>query len=121
MNISELPPPLNPDARWPAGLSIRGITAADAARVATLHNQPGFRYGTMRLPHRTAADVQTMIESKQASNIWLVAEIDGQIVGDSGLFRFGGRRAHAAELGLGVHDSFVGRGIGHALTGEVPT
>lgn len=44
----------------------------------------------------------------------------GMRPGDAGgLQRFAGRQAHAAGLGMGVHDAFTGRGIGAALIGAM--
>ena len=40
-------------------------------------------------------------------------------MGNAGLERYGGRRAHAAGLGMGVHDDHLGKGIGTALLREV--
>jgi len=37
------------------------------------------------------------------------------LVGNAGLDRFSGRRAHAGGIGMGVHDAWTGRGIGAAL------
>jgi putative acetyltransferase len=37
------------------------------------------------------------------------------IVGTAGLERFPGRRQHAGTIGMGVHDGYVGRGIGTRL------
>ena len=37
----------------------------------------------------------------------------------AGLDRYTGRRAHAAGLGIGVHDDWTGRGIGRALMAEL--
>ncbi len=47
----------------------------------------------------------------------LVALIDGRQVGNAGLdpAHSSQRRAHAAHLGIAVHDDFQGRGVGKAL------
>jgi putative acetyltransferase len=49
----------------------------------------------------------------------IVAELDGEIVGDAGMMRYQARRSHAASLGMGVHDDFTGKGVGSALLGEL--
>ncbi len=45
----------------------------------------------------------------------LVALLDGELVGNASLERRTGRRAHIGRIGMGVHDGWVGRGIGTAL------
>jgi putative acetyltransferase len=49
----------------------------------------------------------------------LVAVLDDIVVGDIGTTRYRGRRAHAASIGMGVHDDFTGRGIGSALLAAI--
>jgi putative acetyltransferase len=115
-NIS---PPLDPDARWPDGLSIRARTPADAAAITALHNLPGYRYGTMRSPHHSPEEIRKGIENQLANSVTLIAILADRVVGDVGLTRFANRRAHAGSIGMGVHDAYTGRGIGRALIGEI--
>jgi len=119
MNATDTPPPLDPDARWPQGLSIRARTPADASGIAVLHNMPGYRYGTLRTPYHSVEDIRKGIENPPSNAMALVALIDGNVVGDVGLTRYAGRRAHAGSIGMGVHDAFRGQGIARALIGEI--
>ena len=119
MNTADIPPPLDPDAQWPAGLSIRARSPADAVGIAALHNMPGFRHGTLRTPYHSVEDIRKGIDSQPAGSVALIALIDGTVVGDIGLTRHAGRRAHAGSIGMGVHDGFKGRGIARALIGEI--
>lgn len=119
MNDFDSPPPLSPDARWPAGLSIRARGPADAEGIVRLHNMPGYRNGTLRTPHHTPDEIRKGIESQPATVMALVAVLDGKIVGDAGLTRYANRRAHAGSIGMGVHDAYVGKGVGRALIGEI--
>ena len=41
--------------------------------------------------------------------------LDGEVVGNGGLHRQRGRRAHVALLGMGVRDALHRRGVGTAL------
>jgi putative acetyltransferase len=111
--------PINPDARWPDGLTIRARLASDAAGIAALHNLPGYRFGTLRTPYHSADEIRKGIENQPAMVTALVAVLEDQVVGDIGLTRHVGRRAHSGSFGMGVHDAFRGRGIGAALLGEV--
>lgn len=119
MHQAAQPPAVSPSASWPQGLVIRPATPADAQQVADFHNLPGYRAGTLRLPYQSAEEVRRFLEQPRGESINLVAVIDGLIVGDIGLIRAGGRRAHAATIGMGVHDAYHRRGIGRALLGEV--
>ncbi|MFN6942883.1 MAG: GNAT family N-acetyltransferase [Parvibaculum sp.] len=103
---------------WPEGLTIRARSLADAAAIADLHNLPGYRWGTMRLPYHSVEEIRRGIEQQSAEVRSLVAVLDGIVVGDIGLSPAKGRRAHVATIGMGVHDDFTRRGIGRALLGE---
>ena len=48
-----------------------------------------------------------------------MAVIDGKVIGMIGLHREADRRAHAASIGMGVHDAYAGRGAGSALMAAV--
>lgn len=87
----------------------------DAEAVAVLQDLPGFRRGTLRLPYPSPEEVRNWIERKPSGNPSLVAVIDGRVVGAAGLKRLEGRRAHVGAIGMGVHDAWVGQGIGTAL------
>jgi putative acetyltransferase len=89
----------------PAGLSLRPRRPSDAEELAELANLPGYRFGKVR----------GWIEKAPSTTVSLVAVVDGRIVGQAGLYRLGGRRAHVADVGLGVHDAWAGRGVGTAL------
>ncbi|KQW28834.1 GNAT family acetyltransferase [Rhizobium sp. Root274] len=113
------PAPVSSASSWPEGLVIRPSTPADAQQIADFHNLPGYRAGTLRLPYQPAEDVRKTLEQPRGEAISLVAVMDEIIVGDIGLVRATGRRAHAATVGMGVHDAYQRRGIGRALLGEI--
>ncbi|WP_311794586.1 GNAT family N-acetyltransferase [Ferirhizobium litorale] len=100
-------------------LTIRAMRPSDVEAVTALVNLPNFRYGTLRLPHQTVEETRRRLEPVQPGHTNLVAVIGDAIVGDAGMTRFCGRRTHAAALGMGVHDSYIGKGIGSALLGEL--
>ncbi len=97
------------------GLVIRARQPSDVQALTELVNLPGFRFGTMRLPFHSPQEVSGWIEKTPATNLELVAMVDGQLIGQAGLYKFAGRQAHAGGLGMGVHDGWVGRGVGTAI------
>lgn len=119
MNELENPTPLAKEAAWPNGLVIRARRPSDADGIVTLHNMPGYRNGTLRTPHHTPEEIRKGIENQPASMTGLIALLDGRIVGDAGLTRLANRRVHVGSIGMGVHDAYVGKGIGKALIGEI--
>lgn len=98
---------------------IRGTRISDAEALADLTNLPGFRAGTLRLPHQTPDQLRKRLDQPSGHGVNLVAVLDGRIVGHADLSRFSGRRAHAATLGMGVHDDYRNRGIGGQLLAEL--
>ncbi|MBI1774153.1 MAG: GNAT family N-acetyltransferase [Proteobacteria bacterium] len=96
-------------------LVIRAAELGDCEGIAALWNLPKFRWGTLRLPFRTAADVRKAIEAKPPTDLDIVAIKAGVLVGQAGIERRRGRRQHAGEIGMGVHDAYRGNGIGTAL------
>ena len=99
----------------PPGLVIRARFREDVEGIAELVNLPGFPYGTMRLPFHSLDEVRGWLERPADGDVNLIAILDGRIVGNGGLHRFQGRRSHAAEIGMGVHAGYIGRGIGTAI------
>lgn len=104
---------------WPEGLVIRASRVEDAQAMTELASLPGFRAGTLRLPYSRVEQTRRWLEGQDSDTVNLMAVLDGKIVGNAGLNRHAGRRNHAAGIGIGVHDDFVGRGIGRALIGEL--
>jgi len=98
---------------------IRATRPSDSDAIAALACLPGYRFGTLRLPHQTPEATRKWIESQQPGGVDLVVDHGGMIIGNGGLNRFQGRRAHAAMLGMGIHDDWCGRGIGSRLLREL--
>ena len=102
-------------AEAPPGLLIRATTTADVSGLCTLANEPGFRWGTLRLPYQTVEETGRWLAGLGPNDHPLVAVLDGEVVGTAGLHRQRGRRRHVGVLGMGVRDALQRRGIGTAL------
>lgn len=96
-------------------VTLRASRIEDAAGVTELHSQPRFRWGTLRPRYPSIDAVRTWLADRSPDDVHIVAEAEGRIIGDAGLHRGKGRRAHTASIGMGVHDDFAGRGLGTAL------
>ncbi|MBV9251358.1 MAG: GNAT family N-acetyltransferase [Acetobacteraceae bacterium] len=115
METTTAPTPPSADRGPPAGLIIRGQRPQDCEAIAELHNLPGFRFGTLRLPFETPEQVRESMEKTPPGFVRLVAVLDGKIVGRVGLHRLPGRQSHVGEIGIGVHNDWRGQGVGTAL------
>jgi putative acetyltransferase len=105
-----------PQAEGLQGIAIRAARPEDAEQIAELHNLPGYRYGTLRVPFHTTSEIRAWLDSPAPGSKQLVANLDGRIIGDIGLnATSSARRRHVGTIGMGVHDDFVGRGVGAAL------
>ncbi|WP_225770852.1 GNAT family N-acetyltransferase [Inquilinus sp. Marseille-Q2685] len=96
-------------------VTLRASRIEDAGGITELHSQPRFRWGTLRPPFPSMEAVRKWLADRSPDDVHIVAEADGRIIGDAGLHRGKGRRAHAAVIGMGVHDDFAGGGVGTAL------
>jgi putative acetyltransferase len=96
-------------------LDIREVKDTDLNDLGRLINLPGYRYGTMRLPFTRMDFIRERYGKAQSNALQIVADLNDMVVGEAGMFRFDGRRTHVAVIGMGVHDDFVGNGIGNRL------
>lgn len=95
-------------------LTIRAPIPEDIDALTEMANMPGVRFGTMRVPYTSRAFTEKRIAPQEGKHV-LIAVREGKPVGQGVLLQFRGRRAHAGELYLFVHDDHVGTGIGTAL------
>jgi putative acetyltransferase len=103
----------------PSGLTIRAREPDDCEAVADLMALPKVRFGTLRLPFQTRAEIRKWLDAHSEGRTAIVAVLDGRLVGDAGINQYKGRRSHVGGIGLCVHDDFHGRGIGTALLGAL--
>ena len=98
----------------PPSISIRAARPVDAEAIAAMQSLPGVRYGTLRLPYPTAEEVRKRLEAPSDGRL-LLAAAGEKLVGMAGLHRHAGRRGHAGEIGMAVHDDWTGKRVGTAL------
>ncbi|WP_310539410.1 GNAT family N-acetyltransferase [Phenylobacterium sp.] len=98
---------------------IRAREPSDMADITELLNQPRAIWGTLQLPFVSLEARQRRAATGSASDLHLVAVIDGKAIGSASLNRFENRRAHAGSIGMAVHDAYAGRGAGTALMAAI--
>ncbi|MEM9230798.1 MAG: GNAT family N-acetyltransferase [Pseudomonadota bacterium] len=103
------------EKRLAADIFIRAVEPEDAPGVTALMNLPGYRWGTMRLPYQSVSTTRQKMSPSGQNFVCLVATSNEEIVGMAFLRRFEGRRSHVGAVGMGVHDDYVGKGLGTRL------
>jgi putative acetyltransferase len=98
---------------------LRAAELDDAEGLTTLGNLPGVRNGTLRVPFQSVASTRKMLENTPSTDCRILAIWQGQVIGWCGLYRLKGREHHVAEIGIGVHDDFAGKGIGGKLLSAI--
>lgn len=96
-------------------ITVRGVDADDWEDLAAIFACPDVVHNTLQLPYLSRDTVRDRLENPPANFRGLVAIVDEQAVGYLGLHVGEGRQAHTARLGMMVHTSFQGRGVGSAL------
>jgi putative acetyltransferase len=95
-------------------IHIRAWEPDDVPQLTAVFNQPRVVWGTLQVPFTSVASRRKRAEGR-IDIFQLVAEVDDRVVGVISLEPFERRRAHAAKIGMGVHDDYAGRGCGKAL------
>lgn len=103
----------------PEGLTLRALRVADTEQFHAMLQMPLAMNGNPQVPFRTSASTREYLEKFEAPGVAIAATVGETLVGQASLSPFKGRRAHAASLGIGVHDEWQRRGIGHALMAEL--
>jgi putative acetyltransferase len=94
---------------------IRALEPEDIPELTEAWNQPGAYSGTLQLPYVSVDARRKRSANAPPTLTRLVAVIEGKVIGCLGLERFEGRRSHAGQFGVAVHDAYAGRGAGTAL------
>jgi len=101
-------------------IHVRRAELSDAAQIQRVYASTGAYSGTLQLPHPSVEMWQERLRNLDPDSTMLVAVYDGVIVGNAGLhLEKKLRRSHVATMGLGVADSFTGRGVATALLSEL--
>ena len=103
-----------------AAITIRRPRAGDAAAIAATMADPLVARGLLQLPHGDEAFWQKRIAEMpvgpNVTDLFIVAERAGQVVGNAGLTPMQAvRRRHAMSLGIAVDRAAHGQGVGTAL------
>lgn len=98
---------------------LRALRVADAEQFHAMLQLPAVINGNPHVPFESVTVTREYIEKLDAREIAIAAMVGDTIVGEAELTPFKGRRAHAGELAIGVHDAWQRRGIGNRLMIEL--
>jgi putative acetyltransferase len=98
----------------PSDIQIRAWEPEDIPALTEVFNQPRVVWGTLQTPFTSVATRRKRAEARPDA-FQLVAVVEARVVGMIGMVQSEGRRTHAANIGMAVHDAYVGRGCGRAL------
>jgi len=107
-----------------SSIHLRRASPDDAAAYARLMADEEVFSQLLQLPFPDASAWRKRLETPREAgqaDIDLVAELDGEVVGQAALFSMGAavRRRHAMGLGIGVAKPAQRRGVGNALIGAL--
>lgn len=105
----------------PPKLTIRAVAPEDAEAIAALMNQPGVRWGTLRLPFTRVETVRKRLLEDEPGTHRILGVADGAVAANAALHQRTGRQAHVADIGLMVGDDHVRKGYGRAMLGALLT
>ena len=98
-------------------IDIRSCEPEDYQALQNIYGQPKAIWGTLQLPLPSVEKWKQRIAARADNAYWIVACIDGRVVGNLGLsvVAQSPRRRHVGELGMAIHDKWQGQGAGSAL------
>ena len=98
-------------------IRVRRAETGDADALHVLYSEPLAMAGTLQLPFPSAEMWRKRLVDFAADDYMIVAEANGELVGNAGLHSMGrsARRRHVGYIGMAVRDDWHGRGVGTAL------
>jgi putative acetyltransferase len=104
----------------PGGLTLRPLLESDAQQYHALLEQPTvFAQLYSHMPHRTLEETREWLAHIEPPLIAIAATVGDVLVGGAEIEPCRMRRAHAASIGLAVHEAWRNRGIGKRLMAEL--
>ena len=107
-------------------ITVRRANVKDAAAYARIMGDPAVYAGLLQLPHADEESWRVRLAEGAVPgkiDLPLVAELNGEVVGNAGLHPVGPavRRRHAMTLGICVAPEAQGQGVGSALMAALCT
>ncbi|MCL2918982.1 GNAT family N-acetyltransferase [Shewanella litorisediminis] len=97
-------------------IQVRHSDAGDIGAIRAIYSQPSCFANTLQHPFPSLEKWQRRLGDLPENCYSLVAEIDGEVVGQAGMEVFvNPRRKHVANLGMAVSEDYQGIGVGSAL------
>lgn len=95
---------------------VRASQMEDAEAIAEIFRCPSVIAGTLQLPYRSVELSRERLSQRDPDAHRLVAELESRVVGTLTLHaETRPRRRHCGNIGMAVHNTFQGRGVGSAL------
>ena len=96
--------------------TIRHSEKSDISGIKDIYAQPSCYAGTLQLPYPSIDKWHKFLDNPPDNFHSLVAEVDGEIVGQIGIEVYTRpRRKHVANIGMGVSEAYQGKGVGSKL------
>jgi len=97
-------------------ITIRGAEPSDLEAIHEIFMCPRVTANTLQLPFRSFEWRREHFGPSLRDGHFLVAVVDGRVVGNLGLdIEQGARRRDVGKCGMSVHDDYQNRGVGSAL------
>ncbi|UJF16914.1 GNAT family N-acetyltransferase [Vibrio sp. SS-MA-C1-2] len=97
-------------------IQIRSTESSDAEALKAIYEQVNAYSGTLQLPFPSLELWQKRLNGIPENVYSFVALIDQEIVGNIGFeINLSPRRRHVGSFGMGVKDTYIGRGVGSRL------